>query len=327
MLRIRTRHENGNMLRLLRLLVIIFIFLAAFGSAIHLAEPETFRSYFDGIWWAIVTASTIGYGDLVPETMKGKAIGILLILSGAGVLTSYFASVSAIAASSEQDYAEGKKICSKSGHLIIIGWNERSKLLIQSILEKDRRQIVLIDASLSRHPLIQYRSNVHFIRGNAAYDGVLEKANVAGASRVLITADLKQDEFQTDMFSILTLISIKGLNPDIYCSVEILTKEQRSNALRAGADSLIETNEYASGYMFRDLAETGQKGDKSESSVFSEVPLKPEWNGLTFQELSHILVDSNILPAGIVRNGNTMINPPLSISMESHDLLLIVNAK
>ena len=35
-------------------------------------EPETFPTIFDGIWWAIITASTVGYGDYVPHSVLGR---------------------------------------------------------------------------------------------------------------------------------------------------------------------------------------------------------------------------------------------------------------
>ena len=76
--------------------------------------------------------------------------------------------------------------------------------------------IVLIDSTLKEHPLP--RTNIHFVQGRATVDSVLLKANVKEAALVLITTDYNQNEFQTDMFSILTLLAVKGLNPNILLS-------------------------------------------------------------------------------------------------------------
>lgn len=237
--------------RLARLLVIICLFLLGFGTLIHLVEPQTF-TFYDGIWWAIVTAGTIGYGDFVPVTPLGKAVGIILIFSGAGIVATYFASIAAVAASSEKSFIEGKKPFKGKDQLIIVGWNERSRYIIADMHEREPQlPIVLIDESLPRHPLP--RTNIHFIHGRAAEDSILFKANIHEAKQILITADLQQNEFHTDMFSILTLLAVKGLNPAIYCLIEILTEEQRLNALRAGANGLIETNKFASFYMVKAL--------------------------------------------------------------------------
>jgi len=54
-----------------------------------------FHSYWDGIWWAICTVTTVGYGDLYPTTTGGRVIAILLMIVGIGfvsVLTAAIAS-------------------------------------------------------------------------------------------------------------------------------------------------------------------------------------------------------------------------------------------
>src|SRR5690625_7424402 len=78
----------------LRLLITIFIIMIFFGAVIHLIEPEQFPSIFDGIWWAFVTGATVGYGDYVPLAVLGKRTGILLIVSGGGLLTLYTTTLS-----------------------------------------------------------------------------------------------------------------------------------------------------------------------------------------------------------------------------------------
>ena len=64
------------------------------GVSIHFAEG---MSYADGIWWAFVTATTVGYGDISPATVYGRLIAMILMLVGIGLigtvtstLTSYF---------------------------------------------------------------------------------------------------------------------------------------------------------------------------------------------------------------------------------------------
>jgi voltage-gated potassium channel len=46
-------------------------------------EPD--RSFWDGIWWAVVTLTTVGYGDVYPVTNTGRAVGIVLMIIGIGV--------------------------------------------------------------------------------------------------------------------------------------------------------------------------------------------------------------------------------------------------
>jgi len=64
----------------------VFITIAAVsvfaGNIAYMLEPETFHNAFVGTWWSLVTMSTVGYGDLVPHTMAGMALGGILILVG-----------------------------------------------------------------------------------------------------------------------------------------------------------------------------------------------------------------------------------------------------
>lgn len=60
------------------LLVIFVILVALFANFIYYAEfrePATFPTVFSGVWWAVVTLTTVGYGDLVPASIGGKLVG------------------------------------------------------------------------------------------------------------------------------------------------------------------------------------------------------------------------------------------------------------
>ena len=57
-----------------------------FASVIHFAEPENFTSIPIGIWWALVTMTTVGYGDRVPNTSVGYMFGCLCVISGVLVI-------------------------------------------------------------------------------------------------------------------------------------------------------------------------------------------------------------------------------------------------
>jgi voltage-gated potassium channel len=63
-------------------------------AALELVEPQAIRGgYLDGVWWAIVTASTVGYGDIAPSTFWGRVIAIALMLAGIGLVSTFSASV------------------------------------------------------------------------------------------------------------------------------------------------------------------------------------------------------------------------------------------
>jgi len=78
-----------------------FAFLILYLSSIgiyyfeHDAQPEKFRSVFDAMWWAAVTLTTVGYGDVYPITLGGRIFTVVVLFVALGVIavpTGLFAS-------------------------------------------------------------------------------------------------------------------------------------------------------------------------------------------------------------------------------------------
>lgn len=238
---------------ILKLLLAIFIIMFSFGIIIHLLEPDQFPTFFDGIWWAFQTGATVGYGDYVPLSIKGKVTGILLILTGGGLLAFYITSLSKTTVKHEQNFASGKLTFKGHDHLIIIGWNERTRQLIRLTLEhRPDLPIILVDRTLRELPYQHYP--VHFVHGDPTEDDTLTKANIKRASKVLITADISSKERQADNATIITTVAIRGNNRDVPIVAEILSKIQIENALRAGATTIIRSNDFMSALFFHELS-------------------------------------------------------------------------
>ena len=83
---------NSRRLRTILAALIFFIFL--FGYLFYVSEPGV-RSLGDGIWWALVTITTVGYGDITPVTTLGRVVASSLMLLGLGLIATITAIVSA----------------------------------------------------------------------------------------------------------------------------------------------------------------------------------------------------------------------------------------
>ena len=87
------RHEFGLVLGLLVLTVLLSGSLMYFAEGV--AQPEKFGSIPRALWWAIITMTTIGYGDTYPITELGKILGGLIAIMGVMMIalpTGIFAS-------------------------------------------------------------------------------------------------------------------------------------------------------------------------------------------------------------------------------------------
>lgn len=309
------------------LFVAIFVFLL-FGITIHLLEPATFPTIFDGIWWAIITASTVGYGDYVPQSFWGRLTALLLILLGVGIVSSYFGTLAAAAVTKQDAFLEGKLAFRGSKHIVIVGWNERSRELVTKLINYNNPQmIVLVDETLESNPVKS--KFVHFIQGKAHVDETMIKSDITHAEKVLITADRGNNELQADMNSILTLLTIKGLCREIKCIVEILTAEQVINAFRAGADEVIQSNKLTSVFMMNSLHSNGDGllsnvMEQFEESRLSAVPITKMDLKKDLEELFQEFQQQGILLIGIKRKGEIILNPPPSFKLESLDQFITI---
>ena len=310
-------------------MVVVLVILIGFGTIIHLIEPEQFPTIFDGLWWAIITASAIGYGDYVPQTFLGRVVGILLAIMGVGFVSAYFLALSSIAVKRQTNWQKGKITVPEKQHLVIIGWNERSRGIIRNRMAmKNPQPIVLIDASLEKNPF-GTEKNLYFLRGKGYSEEIMEKANVKEAEMVLITADTGMQETEADMLSILTTVAIKGFSPKTYCVVEILTEDQIINAKRAGADEVVPTNQFISSLMLQSFGKHGQtkaflnfirqlKGSNLDilaGEIFA---------GLKLSEVGKSLFEEGQLLLGLIRGENTMILPKKDLRIGPGDKLLVI---
>jgi voltage-gated potassium channel len=73
-----------------------------FGFLFFISEPDV-QSYSDGLWWALVTITTVGYGDITPLTNLGRIIASSLMVMGIGFIATITAAVSSYFISSFSD--------------------------------------------------------------------------------------------------------------------------------------------------------------------------------------------------------------------------------
>ena len=85
------RLTSGDSLRVAAILTVTAIVVA--GAAEAAVNAGEFPGLWDGIWWAVVTVTTVGYGDLYPKTVEGRLIGIGLMFVGIGFLSLLTAAV------------------------------------------------------------------------------------------------------------------------------------------------------------------------------------------------------------------------------------------
>jgi voltage-gated potassium channel Kch len=127
--------------RIFPVLVLITVCLSLLaGFVATLVDREDFPTFGVGVWWAIVTVATVGYGDVVPTTTWGRVVGSATIIVGVTFLSFLTATVTSLFISTEQDEkaAEEAKVRAAS--------EAETRALILQLGER----LAAIDAKLDR---------------------------------------------------------------------------------------------------------------------------------------------------------------------------------
>ena len=278
-------------------------------------------SVLDALWYTIVTITTVGYGDITPVSVAGRAAAMVLLLSGVVI----FGGLSGKAASFILDRQQKKdrgllKMKNMKNHFLICGWKPGFEKIVEGILaanpEIPSEKVVLINqAAASEIEQLQMKENlkaVNFLRGDFTDEDMLIKAHVKSASRVIILADMSKNfsALETDSRTVLAVISIKNLNPHAYCVAEISDSKFERHLSLSRCDEIILTADYeqnllvqASGgkgmsHILRSL--TGVEGH----SVLSIREIPKEMSGRTFAEYRSSLKTRDILIGVLENTGN-----------------------
>ena len=80
----RKEHEIALSISFVTVLLVIASLLMY--HAEHDAQPEQFANAFSGLWWAVATLTTVGYGDIYPITTGGRVLGAVIAIMGIGMV-------------------------------------------------------------------------------------------------------------------------------------------------------------------------------------------------------------------------------------------------
>lgn len=218
------------------------IFIASI--AIYLFENTSnggeIRHFFDAFYWSIVTISTVGYGDITPQTIEGRLVTIALILTGLGVL-SFFTSIIVAAFNDKmhilrenRTYAELSKY---ENHIIICGFGRVGQEVAKQF-QKDKQAFIVIDKN---EDLINLAKQKQFlaIHDDASKNDVLINAGIKGGATSILCVT------GNDITNVYITLTSRYLNPAINIISRANQKENEKKLYQAGANNVIQPFEIA----------------------------------------------------------------------------------
>jgi len=309
---------------LMVLLTSILVFTLACAGVLLFEHKvnQGFRHIGDVLWWTVVTASTVGYGDTVPQTTGGRIIAALIMIFGIGLVSVATAQIASWFV--EWKMKEGSGLATPKRikrHLVICGWKNEMPSLLQQILKVNRtlnaENIVLVSmvepAAVENLRTIPELQNIVFVRGDYVDEAVLHRANVRRAAKVLVLADssISASPQEIDSRSVMTAMTIKAISKDISTCVELIDAKFERFLRSVYCDEVFLAREHnrmllanasaASGvsHIIRDILDIEQK-----RLVTTEFP--PRFVGGTFASLSEYFMgaERSILIGILENTGN-----------------------
>ena len=232
------------------IILLILIWIVSSIGILYLEDGEL-SEIKNSFWWAIVTITTVGYGDYSPETMSGRALAVILMLSGIGLVSTVTGSISSIFTTRKIMQGKGLGMVESSNHIVVCGWNENIEHLLacmSQITTETNKDIVLINdlsedqlnSILAKFPNL----DIKFARGDYSNEGTLNLANIKEASSVIIISDdsIPEDDDKT----ILTTLTIKNLYPQLKVIAYVTERKKIPYLKRANADEVITDENFKS---------------------------------------------------------------------------------
>ena len=223
-----------------------WIFVLIISFVMPFIDPR-FHSFFQTFYWAIVTISTVGYGDVVPSTSLAKFLTSVMIIY-AFLATSVFGAV--VTARFIQiliaKLKEWEVMDNVTKHVIICGYNSQISILIKTFLEKElfpASRIVLIHKELNGDiEAIIEKYKIKFIEGDYSEEDVLKKAKAEEAIKAVLISDNIEDDTKVLSAAIL----LKDLNRNIYIIAEIANPKFQVYLKKIHCDEIVLSKEYNS---------------------------------------------------------------------------------
>jgi voltage-gated potassium channel len=322
------QRENLNQLILLTTVLVLISTVA-----ISLVEPE--MTLINGLWWSIVTMTTVGYGDISTHSLGGRIIAILMMFFGIGLLGMFSATVASILVQHRLREERGLINYRYRNHIILCEWNHRTLKIVNDLRAdpKTAQLPLVLIADIPTKPLND--DNLFFVAGNVN-DETLERANLAGAQTVVILGDDRLEPTTRDAKVVLATLTVESLNRDVYTIVELVSDTNVRHCERASANEIIVNNHITSGLLARAALDHGIT--KIISSWLSVdhgdelyiVPVPSSLLNRTFVEvLSAMKQNYGCIVLGILRKDKDEVisNPSAGTIISSDDQLIVVSSE
>ena len=286
----------------------LFITMISGGIILQWLETGDISQGNNPFWWAIVTMTTVGYGDFSPETPEGRMFAVFIMFAGITLVSLLTASISSIFVAQKIREGKGLEKLNLSDHFILCGWNSNANKIINSIqlLNHNQRKIDLVLINdLSEEEITQLKTRfskikIHFVSGDFAQEETLNRASIATSDTVIIIPNnLNNDQNSHDEKTIFATLTIKSIDASIRVVAYLLDRENLTHIKRAEADEVVVSDDLSLNILASHVIDPGvpqlsnQLINTSSDSRFIRKLIPQNFVGKKYGELFNHYRDKN----------------------------------
>ncbi len=220
----------------------------------------------DGIWWSLVTVTTVGFGDITPVTALGRIVGAVMMVDGMFTLALFAGIVGSSLVNGMLSIREEQfRMSDYVNHVVVCGYDESTHLLLEALqlnLKLSETRVVFFEDMERPRDL---PPDFLWVQGDPTKESELDKVRLTHAASVIVAGARDISPQAADATTILTVFTIRAhmkrqprfsanrLLP-LYVVAEILDSENVDHARKAGADEVIETRRIGSAMIAHAIA-------------------------------------------------------------------------
>lgn len=267
-----------------------------------------------GLYWAVTTATTVGYGDVTPHNGTGRVVASLFMLTSIPMLGALFAILTAASVS-----AGLRRIMQLDHHFpagryrLVVGTHPTVPAIVHELVKAKDAVVVLGDIDPSTLP-----EEAHVIRGDPTDPAGIRKARPAGAQHALVTASSDGDV-------LVTAVLLRQAAPDLPVTALTSSATVRDALQVLGVDQIVSVEHLVAHTLAKSL-ETPHAGDllaeliDSEEHRLAEVPVDERLVGVA---LSDARRERGRIVLGLVQNGRVWLGVGSDPVIGAGDHLLV----
>lgn len=312
LIRLARRLRRGQIAALLALAVVAVVAGAVLFSATQHVSVGT------GLYWAITTATTVGYGDVTPHNALGRVVAVGEMLTAIPLFAGVFAAITAAAASTRIRRMLGMDhALPKEPYTLVFGSQSLVPLVLRDL---SRRQIPLVLVADTSTSQVSLPDGVHLISGDPAAEEVIGRARPQDAREALIATPEDGD-------ALIIAVILRKLAPSLPVVAVVASADVAAAMRDLGVTRTLSANELV-GHAVAKSLETPHASDLLLSMLatdryrLEELPVEPPWYGLT---LTEVRGQAQGLVLGAVVSGSVVLGVAENPLLQHGDSLLLLH--